>query len=66
MMRFQAARACQGDFFKPTPKSAFFGLSIVVFPIAILYTLMYRERNERERKFRNGEISYADREFKFI
>lgn len=66
MMRFQAMRATPSEFFKPTPKSAFYGLAVIVVPIAVLYTLMYKERSERERKFRNGEVSYADREFKFV
>lgn len=66
MMRFQAMRTSHTDFFKPTPKSAFYGLGIVVIPIAILYTLVYKERSERERKCRSGEISYRNREFKFI
>lgn len=66
MMRFQAMRASHTDFFRPTPKSAFYGLAIIVFPMAILYTLVYKERSARENRFRNGEVSYADREFKYI
>lgn len=66
MMRFQAMRVSYTDHFKPTGKSLFHGFTILVAPLLIFGTLIYRERQERERKYRNGEVSYRDREFKFI
>lgn len=65
-MRFQAMRATHTHFFKPTGVAAFWGFALCVGPIAGIYYLQRRERDAKEAKFRNGEVSYRDREFKFI
>lgn len=65
-MRFQAMRVSYTEFFKPTGKSLFHGVALVLAPLFIISTLVYREREERENRYRNGEVSYRDRQFKFI
>lgn len=66
LMRFQAMRVSHKDFFKPTGKAVFWGWALCVAPIILCYKLARRERDEKERQYRNGEVSYADRQFKFI
>lgn len=66
MMRFQAMRVSHFEHFRPTGKSAFWGLALCVFPIALIHFAQRKERDAREEKYRNGEVSYRDREFKFI
>lgn len=66
MQRFQAMRVCHAEHFKPTGRAAFWGFAILIAPVAIIYTLTKNERQARERQYRNGEVSYADRQFKFI
>lgn len=65
-MRFQAMRATHTQFFKPTGTAAFWGMALCVVPIVGIYWLERKERDAKEAKFRNGEVSYRDREFKFI
>lgn len=66
LYRFQAMRASHTEHFKPTGKAAFWGFAIVVAPMYILYKLARRERDAKEEQYRNGEVSYADRQFKFV
>lgn len=66
VQRFQAMRVSHAEHFKPTGRAAFWGFALLVAPVFILFTLAKNERQEKERKYRNGEISYADRQFKFI
>lgn len=65
-MRFSAMRVSHTKFFKPTGKSAFWGFALCVAPITLIYLAQVRERDAKEDKYRNGEVSYKDREFKFI
>lgn len=64
--RHQAARVSYTEHFKPTGKSLYMGFCYIVFPIAFFYKLVSKDRREREAKFRNGEVAYTDREFKFV
>lgn len=66
LARFQAMRVSHTEHFKPTGKAAFWGFAILVGPMALLYMLSRKERDAREEQFRNGEVSYADRQFKFV
>lgn len=64
--RFNAMRASHAEHFKPTGKATFWGFAILIAPLTIMYKFARSERDERERKYRNGEVSYADRDFKFV
>lgn len=66
MMRFQAMRVSHFEHFRPTAKSAFWGLALCVFPIALIHFAQRKERGAREERYRNGEVSYRDREWKFV
>ena len=59
-------RVSHTEHFKPTGKAAFWGFAILVAPMMILYKLARKERDAKEEQYRNGEISYADRQFKFV
>lgn len=59
-------RTTHTQFFKPTGKAAFLGFALCAGPIALIFLLQKRERDAREAKYRNGEVSYRDRDFKFI
>lgn len=64
--RFQAMRVSHFEHFKPTGRSFRVGFFLVVAPI-IFFALAFKTHREgREKKFRNGEVSYRDRQFKFI
>lgn len=64
--RHQAARVSFSEHFKPTGKSLYMGFYFIVAPIAIFYVLMRNERDSREKRYRNGEVAYTDRQFKFV
>lgn len=66
MQRFQAMRVSHAEHFRPTGRAAFWGFAILIAPVSIIYTLVKNDRVEKERQYRNGEVSYADRQFKFI
>lgn len=66
MQRFQAMRVSHTEHFKPTGKAAFYGFAVLIAPMTILFLLAKRERDAKERSYRNGEVSYADRQFKFV
>lgn len=66
LARFQAMRVSHTEYFKPTGKAAFWGFALLIAPMTILYKLARSERDAREEQFRNGEIAYADRQFKFV
>lgn len=66
MQRFLSMRATLWDQFKPAPKNFLFAFSVTVIPVAFLTYLLQTTRDKRERQYRNGEISYRDREYKFV
>lgn len=66
MMRFQAMRVSHTEHFRPTATAAFWGMALCVVPITMIFLAMKKERGDREAKYRNGEVSYRDREYKFI
>lgn len=59
-------RVSHTEHFKPTPRAAFWGLAMLVIPVTILFNIAKNERDGKEEKYRNGEVSYADRQFKFV
>lgn len=59
-------RVSNFEHFKPTAKSAKIGFFLVVGPIIATAWALKKERGGREEKIRKGEVSYADRKFKFI
>lgn len=66
MQRFQAMRVSHTEHFKPTGRALFYGFAVLIVPFSILFLLAKKEREGKERSYRNGQISYADRQFKFI
>lgn len=66
MQRFQAMRVSHTEHFRPTGKSFRMGFFLVIAPIVLFALAMEKERGGREAKYRNGEVSYRDRLFKFI
>ncbi|CAO1410784.1 unnamed protein product [Diamesa serratosioi] len=66
LARFQAMRVNNYEHFKPTFKSFRTGFLTVVAPILLYAWAIKSERDGREEKCRTGQVSYADRKFKFI
>ncbi|XP_050690875.1 NADH dehydrogenase [ubiquinone] 1 beta subcomplex subunit 4-like [Eriocheir sinensis] len=65
VQRFMSMRATQYDFFRPTPKASLLGFLAIVVPIASYAWLLKRDKDQFEAKCRSGQISYADRNYKF-
>lgn len=66
MARFQAMRVSHFEHFKPTGHAFRVGMALVVIPIVVAALAMKTERDIKEKAFRNGEVAYKDRQFKFI
>ncbi|CAH1799312.1 unnamed protein product [Owenia fusiformis] len=66
VMRWNALKATGYEQFRATPKSAAIGFSVTILPITLLYLLVNNQRTTRENKWRNGEVDYKDRDWKFI
>lgn len=59
-------RVSNYEHFKPTGRSLRVGMGLVVLPIVIYAWALNKEREIREKQYRNGEVAYKDRRFKFI
>lgn len=66
LQRFQAMRASYSEYFKPNAATFRWGMILIVIPIVGTALLFKHERQGREKKYRNGEVSYRAREFKFV
>ncbi|KAI8120501.1 hypothetical protein FF38_04503 [Lucilia cuprina] len=66
LARFQAMRVSNFEHFKPTGHAFRVGMSLVVLPIIGYAWALNKEREGRELQYRNGEVAYKDRRFKFI
>ncbi|KAG0730262.1 NADH dehydrogenase [ubiquinone] 1 beta subcomplex subunit 4 [Chionoecetes opilio] len=66
LQRFMSMKATQYDYFKPTPKASFMGLMFIAVPIIGYGLLLKRDKEQQEMRIRTGQVSYADREFKFL
>uniref|UniRef100_A0A8J2WJM3 NADH dehydrogenase [ubiquinone] 1 beta subcomplex subunit 4 n=1 Tax=Daphnia galeata TaxID=27404 RepID=A0A8J2WJM3_9CRUS len=65
IQRFSSMKVSNFDYFKATPKTTQYGLVPVVGMVLGLAWLCQVKRNETENKLRTGQVSYADRMFKF-
>ncbi|CAH1109544.1 unnamed protein product [Psylliodes chrysocephalus] len=66
IQRYNAMKVSGFEYFKPTGKSAVYGMGMLVIPMMGYFYLMYKQRTELEAKYRRGEVAYKDRNFKFI
>ncbi|XP_005109486.1 uncharacterized protein LOC101850443 [Aplysia californica] len=66
VQRFIALKATQAERFKGTFRSAVVSSILFVLPVAILSYSTISKKEEREKRFRNGEVMYKDRESKFF
>lgn len=53
-------------YFKPTTKTAFYGMAIIVLPMYFGITQILGYRHELEDQLRSGQIAYKDRRSKFV
>lgn len=65
-MRFQSMRVSHTEFFKPNFKTFKWGALLVVLPVIGFAQLFKWDRETREKKYRNGEVSYRERPWKFV
>ncbi|XP_065367389.1 uncharacterized protein ND-B15 [Calliphora vicina] len=66
LARFQSMRVSNFEHFKPTGHAFRIGMGLVMLPIVVYAWALNKEREGRERQYRNGEVAYKDRRFKFI
>ncbi|XP_073844609.1 NADH dehydrogenase (ubiquinone) B15 subunit [Musca autumnalis] len=66
LARYQAMRVNHFEHFKPTGHAFRVGMGVVVLPIILYAWALKAEREGREKQYRNGEVAYKDRLFKFI
>ncbi|XP_057366961.1 uncharacterized protein LOC130687821 [Daphnia carinata] len=65
VQRFSSMKVSNFDFFRVTPKTTQYGLVPLVGLILGFAWIFQSKRNEQEAKLRTGQVSYADRMFKF-
>merc|ERR1711963_343007 len=66
VQRFMAMRATNFDHFKVTPKTSWLGFAFVVLPIGLISYFTIRDKEEREARFRAGDVKYKDRTWYFM
>ncbi|XP_018327533.1 NADH dehydrogenase [ubiquinone] 1 beta subcomplex subunit 4 [Agrilus planipennis] len=66
IQRYSAMIINQYDYFRPTPKTSFMGIVLIVIPFCSYWYLLKTTREKREQQYRSGEIPYSKRLFKFI
>ncbi|XP_011307386.1 NADH dehydrogenase [ubiquinone] 1 beta subcomplex subunit 4 [Fopius arisanus] len=66
ILRFQAHRATMYERFKPTWGNAAFSFSVTILPMIIGYIIVGGDKDRTEHKRRTGQVSYHDREDKFL
>lgn len=66
LQRWHAMRVSHFEHFKPTGNALRTGLLCVVAPIVLYTWWLKSDRDRRELAFRTGQVSYKDRQFKFI
>lgn len=59
-------RVSNFEHFRPTLRTVRLGLFTIVVPMVLYGWMMKSERNNREKKYRTGQVAYKDRKFKFI
>ncbi|CAL1543057.1 unnamed protein product [Lymnaea stagnalis] len=62
VQRFMAMKATQAERFKGTLKSAAIAFSMLVLPVWFLTHQAIKKRDYDEKRYRNGEVMYKDRE----
>ncbi|XP_046463371.1 uncharacterized protein LOC124209434 [Daphnia pulex] len=65
IQRYASMKASNFDYFKVTPKTTKYGLVPMLCTVFGFAWLCQTKRDEYENKLRTGQISYADRVFKF-
>ena len=66
VQRFLSMRANHWEQFKPAPKNAAFAFFFGLGPILFLWWKINKDRTDLDTKCRRGEISYKDRDWKYI
>jgi len=64
LQRWMSLRAQQWHYFKPTPKTLYYPLLVIV-SIGLYGYAFFVSRRSKDTAYRRGEVSYADRDFKF-
>ncbi|EFA12181.1 hypothetical protein TcasGA2_TC002331, partial [Tribolium castaneum] len=66
LQRYQAMRVSTYEHFKPNPKTAGYGFFLTLLPMVGYIYLLHTTRQAKEKRYRNGEVAYKDRDFKLI
>ncbi|CAG9858744.1 unnamed protein product [Phyllotreta striolata] len=63
VMRFEAMKNYQREYFKPSPRTVTGGLGFLSVLVATWF-LVYKTKNDKEAKYRRGEVAYECRKVK--
>ncbi|XP_072762465.1 uncharacterized protein Nd-b15 [Anoplolepis gracilipes] len=66
MHRFGASKTALDQFFVPTLVGYLTKIGFVVGSIVLTGIIIKKRRDAREHLYRTGQVSYADRQFKFV
>ncbi|XP_044755988.1 uncharacterized protein LOC123314741 [Coccinella septempunctata] len=66
IQRYQALKVTEYERFKPNLKTFKHPFLLFILPYAITTYMMYTDRRDKEARFRRGEVSYKDRNMKFL
>ncbi|XP_043286097.1 uncharacterized protein ND-B15 [Venturia canescens] len=65
LQRLHSMVVTQSEFFRPNWKTGLYYMGVVVLPIAIMTFWIVGDKDKQEHRYRTGQVSYRDREFKF-
>ena len=65
LQRWMSMRVTLYDHFKPSPKNFAIAMSVSLIPISIAAMILLKERGVYQHKLRTGQVSYADRNWKY-
>uniref|UniRef100_A0A1B6D6E1 NADH dehydrogenase [ubiquinone] 1 beta subcomplex subunit 4 n=1 Tax=Clastoptera arizonana TaxID=38151 RepID=A0A1B6D6E1_9HEMI len=65
IQRYMSHKVAMYNYFKPTPKTSFWGFLVFILPLGGMMYYFKTSRDKDEELYRTGQISYRDRNFKF-
>ncbi|KAI8792001.1 NADP dehydrogenase [ubiquinone] 1 beta subcomplex subunit 4 [Biomphalaria glabrata] len=66
VQRFISLKATQAERFKGSFKSIVAAVGLFIVPVGVLCYAAIKNRDEKEKMYRNGEVMYKDRKDKFF
>ncbi|KAG6447865.1 NADH dehydrogenase [ubiquinone] 1 beta subcomplex subunit 4 [Manduca sexta] len=64
IQKFMSMKVTQFDNFTPNKRTSLFGFGAIILPMFVYGYFVWKDRTDREKKIRSGELRYKDRMFK--